>query len=138
MKVTSLALVLGMSIINVSTAAGSEESDAQCTGSNKLHCCKQIQNGDAAAEEICALYNCGLDIQCSNDNNNNNSDVSRILNSDGDGDSWHRWYKPTNSWSKPSGGWNSKVSELYVYRQVFLLLRITKDSHMSCASPSSL
>ena len=102
-----------MSIINISTAGeGGEESDVQCTGSNKLHCCKQIQNGESAANDICASYNCGLDIQCdddNNNNNNNNSEVSRILNNDGD--SWHRWYKPTNSWSKPSGGWNSKVSK---------------------------
>ncbi len=127
MKVTFLAL-LGMSIINVSTAGIAEESlDAQCTGSNKLHCCNQIQSGESAAKEICASYNCGLDIQCDDDSN---SDVSRILN---DGDSWHRWYKPSNSWSKPSGGWNSKVSKslCFIVSELVAFYDLTYCVHLS-------
>jgi hypothetical protein len=96
MRLIFLAL-LGLAVINASEG---EESYAQCTGSNKLHCCKQIQNGKPTAEETCKKYNCGSDIQCKSG-----------------GGSWDSWSKPTNSWSnswsKPSGGWNSKVSKVY-------------------------
>lgn len=80
----------------VMAATNASEGAETCTGSNKLHCCKQIQNGKSTAKELCESYNCSPDIQC---------------NSGGGG--WDSWSKPTNSWSKPSGGWNSKVSKLY-------------------------
>eukprot|EP00984_Skeletonema_dohrnii_P000492 scaffold166_cov106-Skeletonema_dohrnii-CCMP3373.AAC.4 len=94
MRVIFLAL-LGMSVIKV--AAG-EELDTQCTGDNKVHCCKQIQNGESTAEEECASFDCGLDIECD----------------DSDGDSWDEYHKEERDLGyKPSGGWNSKLVESF-------------------------
>jgi len=92
MRVTFLAL-LGMSVI-IKVATG-EEVETQCTGNNKLHCCKQIQNGESTAEEVCASFDCSLDIECD----------------DSDGDSWDEYYREERDLGyKPSGGWNIKVS----------------------------
>ena len=103
MRVIFLALV-GMSVI-IKVATG-EELETQCTGDNKLHCCKQIQNGESTAEEVCASFDCSLDIECD----------------DSDGDSWDEYYREERDLGyKPSGGWNSKVS---MYTVLIVALKV--------------
>jgi hypothetical protein len=87
-------IFLALSGLAAIVSAEGEETEVQCIGPNKLHCCKEVLNKTPTAKETCESYNCSSDIQC-----NSVDDSSQEISS--------------KTERALYGGWNSKVSKLF-------------------------